>query len=202
MNPVEVVTPCLEYAANYRRRIVCWHRQIGRRMAVCARQPCICTGSICLCAWILHLCGHKHRAQIQKCLCTNGVSQWPQTGKKSPHDSKPRKWKKCHAQGFPAFDTAETAAYSKHVVAHGNISNKSVCILLWSRFSLRPSVCSSPARVVRICELFIHQRFYQRWKFVIAFSINFTSQKSLSILVLLAFLAKVRKTIWTLHILF
>ncbi len=50
-------------------------------MTVCARQPCICAGSIHLCAWILHLGGLKHRAQIQKNLRTNGVSQWPQTGK-------------------------------------------------------------------------------------------------------------------------
>ncbi len=107
---------CLEYAANYRRIIVCWHPRSRRRMAVCARQPCICAGSIRLCAWILRLCGPKHRAQIQKCSRTNGVSQWPHTGKKSPHDSEPRKWKKKkrHAQGFPVFDTAEMAAYSKH----------------------------------------------------------------------------------------
>jgi hypothetical protein len=98
----------------YRRIIVCWHRQIGRRMAVCARQPCICAGSIRLCAWILHLCGLKHRAQIQKWLCTNRVTWWPQTKKKIPKWFQTAQTKKRYAQGFSAFDTAETAADSKH----------------------------------------------------------------------------------------
>ncbi len=96
-----MVPPCLEYAANHRRIIVCWHRRIGRRMVVyCAHQPCICAGSIRSCAWILHLCGVKHWAQIQKCSRTNRVSQWPQTGKKSTHDSEPRKWKNVTRKGF------------------------------------------------------------------------------------------------------
>jgi hypothetical protein len=70
-------------------------------MAVCARPPCICAGSISLCAWILHLCRLKQRTQIQKYLRTNGVSHWPQTGKKKyPHDSEPSKWKNIMRKGF------------------------------------------------------------------------------------------------------
>jgi hypothetical protein len=116
--------PCLEYAANYRRIIVCWHRRIGRRMAVCA-------GSIALCVWILYLCGLKHRAQIQKCSRTNGVSQWPRTGKKNPTWFQTAQMKKRHAQGFPAFDTAETAAHSKHGVGvKGSIHTAFFCLNL------------------------------------------------------------------------
>ncbi len=94
--------PCLEYAPNYRRIIVCWHRRIGRRMAVCASQHCICAGSICLCAWILNLCRLKHVAQIQN-VCSQTESASDLKPEKNPHMIPNRaQMKKRQAQGFPA----------------------------------------------------------------------------------------------------
>jgi hypothetical protein len=84
-------TLCLEYAANYRRGILCWHHVIGRGMAICARQSCICVGSILkfrMRGYRTHLCRILVilglRAQIQKWSRTNRVTGWPQT-KKNPH---------------------------------------------------------------------------------------------------------------------
>jgi hypothetical protein len=76
-----------------------------RAQFVYAREFCICAGLST---------GHKYR---NVCAQTESAS-FLKPEKKSPHDSEPRKWKKRHAQGYPAFDTAETTAYSKHGEIH------------------------------------------------------------------------------------
>ncbi len=115
---LELSAPCLEYAANYRQIIVCWHRKIGRRLTVCARQPCICAGLST---------GHKYRNVRAQMESASGLKP-----EKIPTWFHTAQMKKRHAQGFPAFDTKRTAAYSKHGVNNINmpslIPGQLVCI--------------------------------------------------------------------------
>jgi hypothetical protein len=77
-----------------------------RAQFVCACESCICAGLST---------GHKYRNVRAQTELASGLKP-----EKNPHmipnSANEKKKEKSHAQGFPAFDTAGTAAYSKHGV--------------------------------------------------------------------------------------